>query len=284
MFTLHHATPDDAPFERAIYDSTRAAELDAWGWPEAQREAFLEVQFRAQRAFFSGRSVRIAEVGGEPAARVVTEQAGAGLRLIDIAVLPVFRGRGLGTALVRALQAEASPIVLEARRDRPAVCAWYRGLGFRVVGRGALHERLSWTEGPDRRGVIASVAVGAAALGAAPSVASARTHAGDTELRVTPLSIEGIHDAELRARTPAGPRFIVWGLSMRGDVVSAGAASQIRIPFEGAPELEVHVDGQSWVVRLRHRRSDVHLDGRWPRVRKAGERLPDRPAIRIERV
>ena len=69
-----------------------------------------------------------------------------------------------------------------------------------------------------------------------------------------------------------------------GAAVSVAASSQVRVPFQDAPEIEVIADGQRWVVRLRHPVSDVALDGRWPHVRRATDRAPTRPSIRVSRV
>lgn len=275
---LRPATPADLDFERALYASTRAAELDAWGWPAAQREAFLDLQFRAQQASFAGRTVRIAEVDGHPAGRLVTDTDSDTVHLVDIAVLPAFQGAGLGTALLRQLQDEAPRIHLEARRDDPRLLDWYTTRGFRIDGRDTLHAHLSWAAGPDRRGVLTGAVAGAAALTLAPATASA-ARPGDTFLEVTPLSTAGVADAELRVRTPAGLWFTVWSKSAGG--VSAG--NRVRVPFEGAPELEIHADGRVWSVRVRHAESDVALDARWPLVRRSAQGTPERPTLRIRR-
>lgn len=59
---------------------------------------------------------------------------------VSLAVFPSRRGRGVGTALLRALLSEArerevAKLSLSVERDNPAV-ALYRRLGFSPVGRG----------------------------------------------------------------------------------------------------------------------------------------------------
>ena len=284
-FQLRPRTPADAPFERAVYAATRADELEAWGWTAPQREAFLDLQFRAQQAAFASRTVQIAEVDEAPAARLVTATSDDEVHLVDIAVLPAFRGRGLGSALVRGLQRDASRVVLEVGRDRPRVADWYRALDFApTAGGDALTERMVWARGPDRRGVLAGAMAGAAALTVAPRAASAGPlRSGDASLLLTPLDVTGVGAAEVRVRTPGGPSFIAWAMRATGPAVSVAGASRVRVPYQEAPELEVLADGRRWVVRLRHAVCDVALDGRWPLVRRGTGHAPSRPTIRVER-
>ncbi len=74
-------------------------------------------------------------VGGFLVAWVVGDE----MEIHDVAVAPVLRGRGLGTALMdevllRARDAGVRRVFLEVRvGNRPAL-AMYRGLGFRRVG------------------------------------------------------------------------------------------------------------------------------------------------------
>jgi ribosomal protein S18 acetylase RimI-like enzyme len=58
-------------------------------------------------------------------------------RIVDIAVLPEFRGRGTGTMLLNGILAEADeagvPVRIHVERFNPAL-SLYERLGFREVG------------------------------------------------------------------------------------------------------------------------------------------------------
>src|SRR5882672_8784903 len=96
--TLRPVAPGDEPFLRALYASTRKDELAPLGWTPAQREAFLDLQFRAResqyRSQFPGAGARLVLVEGEPAGRLYVERGELLIRIIDIAIAPARRGRG----------------------------------------------------------------------------------------------------------------------------------------------------------------------------------------------
>jgi ribosomal protein S18 acetylase RimI-like enzyme len=102
---------DDAELLLGIYASTRAEELAVVPWSDAQRDAFLRQQFAAQstswRAQHPDADWSVVEVDGRPAGRLYVDRSGDELSIIDIALLPEFRGAGLGTALLRDILAEA---------------------------------------------------------------------------------------------------------------------------------------------------------------------------------
>jgi ribosomal protein S18 acetylase RimI-like enzyme len=109
--TLRPAVGEDRDLLRAVYASTRAEELAVTGWPDETKAAFLDQQFDAQdthyRAHFPDASYDVILVGGEPAGRLYVDRREDEIRLVEIALLPAFRGRGAGGELLRALIAEA---------------------------------------------------------------------------------------------------------------------------------------------------------------------------------
>ena len=119
----------DYPFLRALYRSTREPELALTGWPEEARRAFCESQFSLQDRFYREHYPRTAflviERDGSAIGRIYVDTAPPReLRLMDIALLPGERGRGLGTALLRWLVAwadrESRDVTLHVERDNPA--------------------------------------------------------------------------------------------------------------------------------------------------------------------
>jgi ribosomal protein S18 acetylase RimI-like enzyme len=120
------------------------------GWPEAERDAFLDGQFRAQlasyRARFPGSDHTLICLGGRPVGRLWVARTADELLVVDLALLPASRGSGIGTTLLRGLldeaQAASVPVRLSVERDNPRAMALYRQLGFRPVGGDELRVRM----------------------------------------------------------------------------------------------------------------------------------------------
>jgi ribosomal protein S18 acetylase RimI-like enzyme len=149
--TLRPVAPDDEPFLRALYASTREEELAPLGWSPGQTDAFLEIQFRARqlqyRAQFPGAGDCLVLVGGTPAGRLYVERGELLIRIVDIAIARGYRGRGAGTALLGGLIAEAAAagkvVELHVESTNPAQ-RLYRRLGFVEAGAAASYLRMRW--------------------------------------------------------------------------------------------------------------------------------------------
>lgn len=109
---LRPITPADAELLYRIYASTRTGELAPVPWSEAQKEAFLRMQFHAQKthyeASYVGADFLVIEREALPVGRLYVERRPDSVHVIDISLLPEARGTGLGAALLTELQAEAS--------------------------------------------------------------------------------------------------------------------------------------------------------------------------------
>src|SRR5688572_12378444 len=119
--------PDDRSFLLAVYASTREPELAAVEWDAAQKAAFVEMQFDAQHAYYqehyAGAAFDVILVFGQPAGRLYVAREGDEIRIVDIALLPEFCNRGIGTTLLRELQSEAAaagkPLRIHVERFNP---------------------------------------------------------------------------------------------------------------------------------------------------------------------
>lgn len=140
MVTLRPAGPEDRDFLLDVYASTREAELAPVPWTPEQKAAFLKMQFEAQAADYSRNYMEadfsVIEVDGAPAGRLYVERQPGEIRLIDIALVPAFRGRGIGTGLLRDLLEEADAkgkgVSLHVEVFNPAR-RLYERLGFTAV-------------------------------------------------------------------------------------------------------------------------------------------------------
>lgn len=148
---LRPATPDDLGFQARLYASTREEELNAAQFPDEMREQFLAMQFHAQTThytkFHPDAEWLIIECDQATAGRLILDRAEDHFNVMDLALLPEFRGRGIGTILLRQVQAEAATRQLPVRlfadsRDR-AIQLYHR-LGFVDLSDNGLHTEMVW--------------------------------------------------------------------------------------------------------------------------------------------
>ncbi len=131
---------DDDAFLRGLYATTRAEEVEAWGWSEDERDAFLDMQYHLQRQSyevqFPGADHQIVLNGEERLGRLFVLRTGDELRLVDISLLPEYRRRGIGTTLLGQLLTEAGragqTVGLQVLAASPAI-RLYERLGFTAV-------------------------------------------------------------------------------------------------------------------------------------------------------
>ena len=150
--TLRPITPDDGAVLYRIYASTRSGELALTDWTDDQKESFLQQQFAAQHDYYQANypaaHFQIVEWRGEPIGRLYVDRWADQIRVIDIALLPEARGRGVGTQLLQAILDEGRqsnlPVTIHVERFNPAL-RWYERLGFQVVADKGVYLFLKWT-------------------------------------------------------------------------------------------------------------------------------------------
>ena len=128
----------DIPFLRRLYLSSRWEELAPLAdWTDVQKRSFLESQFALQRqhyrTHFAETDFAVLERCGVPAGRLYIDRRADTLIVHDIALLPEWRSRGTGTALMEAICAEAratgKKVSVAVEKYNPAQ-QLYRRLGF----------------------------------------------------------------------------------------------------------------------------------------------------------
>lgn len=151
-FALRPEMDDDTAFLMRLYASTREHELALLPWSEAQKHAFLAQQFQAQRHHYRTTmaccAFDVIEHDGAPIGRLYVEASPAQLNLVDIALLPAWRGQGLGGAILGALQAAAAAstrvVCAFVEKSNPAL-RLYRRLGFAEIADHGLYWEIEWT-------------------------------------------------------------------------------------------------------------------------------------------
>jgi len=139
-------------FLLSVYMSTRAAELAQVEWNDGQKETFLRWQFDLQRREYDTRfpdaEYCVIVIDQQPAGRIWVGADDEQIRLLDIALLPEFQNRGVGTVLVKRLIARAEHegkalrhmvFVLNNNADR-----FYERLGFKQIEDFGAYKHMEW--------------------------------------------------------------------------------------------------------------------------------------------
>ncbi|MDX6481054.1 MAG: hypothetical protein QOG85_1564 [Gaiellaceae bacterium] len=137
---LRPVTPDDRHFLLRVYASTREEELRLVDWSDDQKAAFVQQQFDAQdahyREHYDPATFDVIEVDGEPVGRLYVARWEDEIRIMDIALVPAHRGRGIGSALLRDLLDEGARsgkrVSIHVEMNNPAV-RLYERLGFAPI-------------------------------------------------------------------------------------------------------------------------------------------------------
>jgi ribosomal protein S18 acetylase RimI-like enzyme len=134
---LRPAGPDDQEFLFRLYASTRQDEFAGVGLAPAQLEALLRMQWSAQRRWYetayAEAESQIVLYGDTPIGRAIVLHGATATTLVDISLIPEYRGRGIGSLLLRDLIEQCSrknvSLCLQVLKTNPAVHLYLR-LGF----------------------------------------------------------------------------------------------------------------------------------------------------------
>jgi ribosomal protein S18 acetylase RimI-like enzyme len=148
---LRPETEADIPFLLRLYASTREEELAPVPWSAEQKLLFLASQFQAQRqhyrTYFADCAFAVIERCGEPIGRLYLQARRTQLHIVDIALLPDWRRRGIGTAILEALQAAARAarkgVGIMVEKFNPAL-RLYRRLGFTAIADHEVYLEMEW--------------------------------------------------------------------------------------------------------------------------------------------
>jgi GNAT superfamily N-acetyltransferase len=149
---LRPETAEDEGLSRAIYASTREEEMARVPWSDEQKAAFVSMQFEAQRSYYRevypDADFSVVVVDGADAGRLYVDRSSEEIRVVDIAVLPAFRGRGIGGTLLAAVLDEAREtgrtVVIHVELMNRARTLYDR-LGFVPVEEAGVYLRMEWT-------------------------------------------------------------------------------------------------------------------------------------------
>lgn len=138
---LRSSTDADRSFLISLYAAGRAAEIESWGWTDSQKNQFIDLQYSARSSQYNSvypdRDDQIVLLGDLPVGFISVARSDSRIYLVDIALLPEYQGRGLGKALLKALQQQACesglPLLLHVFAENESAAIFYDRLGFVCV-------------------------------------------------------------------------------------------------------------------------------------------------------
>jgi ribosomal protein S18 acetylase RimI-like enzyme len=150
--TLRPVLPGDEEFTFAVYAATRTDEMALVDWTVMEKEAFLRMQFNAQYQYYTenypGAQFQVILLGGQPVGRLYIHRRKNEIRIMDIALLPEYRRRGIGSTLLKEILGEAEKdhlsVTIHVERFNPAM-HWYERLGFHLVEDKGVYCFLKWS-------------------------------------------------------------------------------------------------------------------------------------------
>ena len=149
--TLRPVGPDDYNFLLEVYASTRAAELAIVPWTTEQRQAFVQLQFKAQQAhytkYYPEANHDIILYDGRPVGRLYVARLDQEIRIMDITLLPAERNFGIGSYLIKQLLEEAKQTGkvtrIHVENFNPSLHLFER-LGFTQGEQHGIHVLMEW--------------------------------------------------------------------------------------------------------------------------------------------
>lgn len=139
--SLRRAKAKDIDFLKEVYAGTRPDIMKNPNFGEKDRIAFIESQFNLQDIYYRnnypGARFMIIKEGGLDRGRLYLHEGKKDIRIMDIAILPAFRGKGTGTFIIKDLQSDASAsgksVSIHVEENNPAK-SLYKRLGFKKQG------------------------------------------------------------------------------------------------------------------------------------------------------
>ncbi|QGM46350.1 GNAT family N-acetyltransferase [Methylocystis heyeri] len=145
-------TPADADFRFELFRRSRLLIEDLSFLDPPMRETALRQQFMGQtqgyRAQFPDADFEIVEIGDRPVGRIVTHRGPQAYFIVDIALLPEWRGKGIGSTLLQETCEEAGvnnvPVRLGVSPFNVAAMRLYVRSGFTATGQDDAHIFMEW--------------------------------------------------------------------------------------------------------------------------------------------
>ena len=151
---LRLLTENDKAFLEKVYFNTREAEMQLWLDATVEmKTSFLTQQFNAQHEYYQknyvGAYFWVIEKSSIDMGRLYYDEAfRGGIRIIDIALLPDFQNKGIGTTLLKSILERAKAleknVTIHVESFNPAMDL-YKKLGFQKISEtNGVYHLLEW--------------------------------------------------------------------------------------------------------------------------------------------
>lgn len=112
-----------------------------WGWDDEQQAGFFERRFQPEK-------LQIVHVEGQAVGLLEVEERADELFLANVEIHPDWRGKGIGSSIVRSLQERArgagKPLALQVLHVNARARTLYEGLGFGETWRDEIRAGMRW--------------------------------------------------------------------------------------------------------------------------------------------
>jgi len=150
--TLRPVQDSDDEFLVKVYGSTREQELAQVPWSREQKDAFVRMQWQAQKLHYAHEHPRaehaVISIDGVPVGRVYLDRNGEEFHILDITLLPQYRNRGVGSFLLGQIMAEAKqtakPVTIYVENYNRSLRLFER-LGFSRAKEEGFHLLMKWS-------------------------------------------------------------------------------------------------------------------------------------------
>ena len=142
----------DRDFRYTLFCDSRLPEWEPVRHQPALFEQLMQHQFKAQTVsylnFFPRARFDIIELGAEPIGRIVVDRPGTMVHIVDQAIVPKQRNRGIGTTIMRSLMDEARtaglPVRLKVASSNDPSVRLYSRLGFVPIQEIPAYIEMEW--------------------------------------------------------------------------------------------------------------------------------------------
>ena len=153
-------TPEAGSLAYQLFAVDKLAEFAAIGVPQPQAEELVQMQWRGRTLTYANQypgaeDWTISLENGTPIGRHLLQKTPQGFRMVDFAILPEWRGQGIGTQvlqqLIQSTAATESIFTLRVEKNNRALHL-YKRLGFTIVSSDELSFEMEWK--PERTAAI----------------------------------------------------------------------------------------------------------------------------------
>ena len=138
--SIRRARESDSDFVFAVKEAAFREYVDqVWGWDRIRQRKMHDARFASQ-------DVRIIRFQANDIGYFSTSATADSVRIHQMFVLPEYQGKGLGSACVNRIVADAraqkKPVTLQVLKINTRGIAFYQRLGFKIVGEDDTHVQM----------------------------------------------------------------------------------------------------------------------------------------------